>query len=63
MSIEKLQLWMQAAGALNNGFNSQDLAGQTKVFKERLSEYSEQVQQYMLEMYANPVINKYRINT
>lgn len=63
MSAEKLQQWLQAAKLNQKNWNTQELANQAKEFTDRLSAYSEQVQQYILEMYANPVINKYRIHT
>ncbi|MCG8668998.1 MAG: 1-acyl-sn-glycerol-3-phosphate acyltransferase [Pseudomonadales bacterium] len=63
VSSEKLKQWLQNSGLNQINLNSQDLAKQAKEFRDRLSHYSDQVQQYMLEMYANPVINKYRIYT
>ncbi|MDX1692738.1 MAG: 1-acyl-sn-glycerol-3-phosphate acyltransferase [Ketobacteraceae bacterium] len=62
LSAEKLQHWLQTARLSQSQMNlsAQDLAQQAREFRERLSAYSEQVQQYILEMYANPVINKYR---
>lgn len=63
MSVEKLQQWLQSTRISQMNFNSQDIdiAKHTNEFKDRLSEYSDQVQRYILKMYANPVINKYRI--
>lgn len=60
LSAEKLQQWLDSSGLNQMNVSAQDLAQQAKEFKERLSTYSEQVQHYMLEMYANPVINKFR---
>ena len=60
LSADKLQQWLQSSGLSQMNVSAQDLAQQAKEFTERLSTYSDQVQRYILEMYANPVINKFR---
>ena len=60
LSVEKLQHWIQSNSLPQLNLNPQELALQAKDFRERLSTYSEQMQQYILEMYANPVISKFR---
>lgn len=60
LSAEKLQQWMQTSSLTHMNLNAQELAQQAKEFRDRLSSYSEQMQRYILEMYANPVINKFR---
>lgn len=43
-----------------NGIDSQELAKQAAEFSARISKYPTQIQRYMLEMYANPLLNKYK---
>ncbi|MEE2732335.1 MAG: 1-acyl-sn-glycerol-3-phosphate acyltransferase [Pseudomonadota bacterium] len=58
-SIAKLQAVAQQARESVAGLDSQELARQAAEFSARLGHYPAQVQRYILEMYANPLLNKY----
>lgn len=49
----------QAREAWNN-LDSPELSRQAAEFSARISQYPTRIQRYMLEMYANPLLNKYK---
>ncbi|MDY6918591.1 MAG: 1-acyl-sn-glycerol-3-phosphate acyltransferase [Pseudomonadota bacterium] len=58
-SMARLQAVAQQAGEALSGVDSQELARQAADFSSRLAHYPAQLQRYILEMYANPLLNKY----
>ncbi|MBA54031.1 MAG: acyltransferase [Pseudomonadales bacterium] len=58
-SIAKLQAVASQAKESVAGLDSQELTRQAAEFSARLAHYPAQVQRYILEMYANPLLNKY----
>lgn len=58
-SVAKLQAVAQQAKDALGAVDSQELARQASEFSARLAHYPAQLQRTILEMYANPLINKY----
>jgi len=58
-SVARLQSVAQQAREKLSGLDAQDMTRQATEFSARLGHYPAQVQRYILEMYANPMLNKY----
>ena len=62
-SVTKFQLVAQQARETLSAVDAQELSRQASEFSARLAHYPAQVQRYILEMYANPLLNKYNYPT
>ena len=58
-SITRFQTIAQQARETLTAMDAQELSRQAAEFSARLAHYPAQVQRYILEMYANPLLNKY----
>jgi len=62
-SIARFQAVAQQAKDTLAAVDSQDLARQASEFSARLAHYPAQLQRTILEMYANPLLSKYKYST
>lgn len=62
-SIARFQAVAQQAKDTLAAVDSQDLARQASEFSARLAHYPAQLQRIILEMYANPLLSKYKYST
>lgn len=59
---QKLQALMRQAKTALATVEPSELATKGREFSTRVARYPEQIQQYILEMYANPLLSKYQLS-